>query len=201
MIDLFTTRTATYRERPSEEDEDLIIAVDELRSLESPTDADAERLATLEANQVLVPEYRYTIGVLSVLDGNRRDANLRKERAYILDTFGTTVSDFLNLSADERDDGYGATLESMNIILGWATIIVAVKVIEERQADMLSDFATPWAPVTTPDTWGDIEGFLGGIDRELLRALMQKTESLNPGMFLWRMNGESSKKFGVLSKI
>lgn len=201
MKELFTTRTVTYRARPSEEDEDLIIEIDELRSLSEPTDADAERLAILEANQVLVPEYRYTIGVLSVLDNNRRDANLRKARAFIVDTYGISVSDYLELPAGDREDGYGATLESMNRILGWATVIVSIQKIESRNVDVVGDFSTQWEVVDIPETWNDIESFLGSVNLSLMRALMQKVESLNPGVFLYRMNGESSKKFGVLSKI
>lgn len=197
---LFTTRILFYRARP---DQDAIDDLDEIKELEAivePTDEQSARLAELQqTTQALVDEYKYTVGVISVLQGNQRSANLRKARAWIEEQCGISVSDHLNIPEADRQDDWFPTLEFMNAATSWATVSVALRGIKHRQTDLLSDFKTEWEEIDIPPEWATISGFLDSIDRELLSGLISKISEINPGMLLIGRDDENSKKYGVVS--
>lgn len=196
---LFTTRIVFYRARPDQDAIDILDEAETLRAVAEPTDEQSERLAQLEAEPVTVTEYKFTVGSISVLAGNKRSANLRTARAWIEENCGVSVTDHLNVPEEERPDDWFSTLQFMNAASSWATIIVSIRSIEQRTVDMLNDSKSAWQSTPIPDAWATVGGFLDSVDPELLSALTTKISELNPGTLLLGGDDANRKKFGVVS--
>lgn len=196
---LFTTRTVFYRTLPpSQEEVDMIAEQAALNALDELTDEQKERLEELNASNVTVDEYRFTVGSISVLQDAQVKAKQRLARAWILERFGVSAYEYSNLPVEERQEDWLDNLRLMNNAWAWATVTVAIRKIEHRLADMLSDKTLPWETESMPEEWATIEGFLDSLQFDLLDALKDKISQLNPTA----INGgdsEEAKKFGVIS--
>ena len=199
MDSLFTTRIVFYRARPGQDAINILDELDALRATPEPTDEQSERLATLGAEQIMVSEYKFTVGSISVLAGNRRSANLRTARAWIEENCGVSITDHLNVAEEDRPDDWYSTLQFMNAASSWATIIVSIRSIEQRQVDIIGDTKSAWEPTPMPEAWATVGGFLDSIDPELLLALTTKISELNPGTLLLGGDDTNRKKFGVVN--